>query len=172
MINILGASGSGKSTLETTLVEKGGFRRIIAFTTRSKRHYEVNGNHYNFVSDHEFNQKDLILKRVSGKFQYGIDAGSIDQTDGDITLGTFDINGIKELVRRGIDVKVVYLDVPDEIRRQRMINRGDDISIVNFKIEDDRGKFDLGSLNLEVVEFNMLSVIESVERVMKFIHNK
>ena len=57
IVTLTGPSLSGKSTLESLLV-KYGFSQVISTTTRQPRPYEVDGQHYYFVSVEKF-CKDL-----------------------------------------------------------------------------------------------------------------
>ena len=43
IIVLLGASASGKSTIERRLADNYGFEKIVSYTTRPKRHDEING---------------------------------------------------------------------------------------------------------------------------------
>lgn len=58
IIALLGASGSGKSTLESVLSDKYNLEKIVSYTTREKRDYEVNNNDYVFTTYETFN--DMI----------------------------------------------------------------------------------------------------------------
>jgi guanylate kinase len=49
-------SGSGKSTIVQSILKKGNFELSVSDTTREKRDYEVDGNHYNFVSVEKFKE--------------------------------------------------------------------------------------------------------------------
>lgn len=76
---IIGKSASGKDTILNKLIEKYNYKKIVPYTTRAPRKYEVNGDDYNFVSEEEFlkmvSNGDLIEFRsfntVNGKVLYG-----------------------------------------------------------------------------------------------------
>ena len=53
MILICGKTGTGKTEVQDQLV-KMGYERIVTYTTRPKRKGEINGIHYHFVSQTEF----------------------------------------------------------------------------------------------------------------------
>ena len=56
VIALVGASAVGKSTVESILEEEYGMRKGISYTTRPKRHYEVDGVHYYFTTEQYINQ--------------------------------------------------------------------------------------------------------------------
>ena len=49
-----GTTCSGKTTIADALTEKYGFNRIITTTSRPKREGEVDGLHYHFITQTEF----------------------------------------------------------------------------------------------------------------------
>ncbi|WGT80186.1 hypothetical protein QE150_00675 (plasmid) [Acinetobacter baumannii] len=55
-----GTTCSGKTTIADALTEKYGFNRIVTTTSRPKREGEVEGLHYHFITQTEFD----ALKRL------------------------------------------------------------------------------------------------------------
>ena len=55
-IILIGASGSGKSTIENILSEKHNYEKIISYTTRSPRDYEIDGVDYKFIDNKTFTE--------------------------------------------------------------------------------------------------------------------
>src|SRR5690554_5287809 len=80
-----GPDGSGRKTVsklvaESTLHMKG----IISYTTREKRHYELDGKDYHFVSSEEFKAAEergefLESVKIEGNY-YGIKEKDIQET--------------------------------------------------------------------------------------------
>ena len=66
IIALLGASGSGKSTLESILSDKYDLEKIVSYTTREKRDYEVNNKDYVFTSYETFN--DMINEDLFAEY--------------------------------------------------------------------------------------------------------
>ena len=66
IIALLGASGSGKSTIENMLADKFAFDKIVSYTTREKRDYEVNNKDYVFTSYKTFN--DMIDENLFAEY--------------------------------------------------------------------------------------------------------
>lgn len=81
---LLGMSGTGKSTIEEAILNKhhDSIERIISDTTRPKRDYEIDGFHYNFLSEEQFKQGidngAYIEYAVFNGWYYGINRHNID----------------------------------------------------------------------------------------------
>jgi guanylate kinase len=75
IITLTGPTASGKSTLEKLLVKRG-CRTIVSTTTRPMRAGEINGKHYHFVSDQEFDALretgGLVEHLEFGGYKYGV----------------------------------------------------------------------------------------------------
>ncbi|MCR5670140.1 MAG: guanylate kinase Gmk3 [Butyrivibrio sp.] len=154
MITILiGKSAAGKDTY-LNKCEKAGTKRIVTCTTRPKRKGEVSGRDYHFMSDKVFDtcKKDgmfvedreyhTLFKGVPAVWRYGSlkvsDAGSKDYgviLDVDGALSYIEHYGPE-------NIRILYLTVPDDIRRKRAKKRGSfDETEWNRRLLDDREKF-------------------------------
>ena len=130
--------------------ERKGFKKSISYTTRPKREGEVEGVAYYFVSEQDFfkirdhnkfiewqpfettiNDKKVIV-------YYGTTREHFD----DATLFIMTPAGLRDLpLEQRLKSMVIYLDIPEEIRRERLGMRigGDD---VETRIENDRNDFE------------------------------
>ena len=154
MLMILcGKSGSGKDAIQTKL-ERYGYHRLVSYTTRPMRENEKNGVTYNFVSKDQFlkmmesdqliewRSYNTLVNGVEDTWYYGLKKTSLCSY---ITYTVIlDIEGAKEAVRYyGADkCFVVYVDVPDDTRKERAVQRGSfDETEWNRRLEDDNIKF-------------------------------
>jgi guanylate kinase len=146
IIVITGPSGSGKTTLRRILNDKYGMPTLKNVTTRQKRPGEIDGVDYLFVTDAEFRRMrdggDLLeWVEYSGNY-YGL------KRTGDMRgVTVLETEGAKRLKRifPG-EVKIVYLEVPEQTRIKRMLDRGDPPSEVYKRIRKDRGRFEKSGL--------------------------
>jgi len=167
ILNIFGGGGSGKTTLQFTLLELvDASRKLVPFTTRKKRPNEINGVHYHFVTKEVFMRTGLVLKRHVCGLWYGVAYEDL-YSDG-ILVTTFDIKGMLDLQKMGLEVRVVYLNIPEPERTQRMLTRGDDAKLVTQRIMLDRQK-----IHCPPVVFLTLEVQEdltecTVQQVVEF----
>ena len=141
IIVITGPSGSGKTTLRRILNNEYGIPTLKNVTTRQKRPGEIDGVDYLFVTDAEFRrmmEKGLLLEWVeySGNY-YGL------KRTGDMRgVTVLETEGARRL--KGMfpgKVKIVYLEVPEQTRIKRMLDRGDAPSEVYKRIRKDRERF-------------------------------
>lgn len=143
-ICIVGASGSGKSTLVEHVKRDGSIVELISHTTRAPREKdnEIDGVHYYFVSDEEFDKIEKIEESpYSGQHRYCI---SVDEMNNKFEkhskiVSIVDINGatqIKEYCKdKDVVVKVVYIKTNLEIMEARMRNRGDSEESIKKRID-------------------------------------
>ena len=142
-IVIVGAGGSGKDHLRNKFIEKG-FKPNIAYTTRPQREGEIDGKDYNFISVGTFKNcininfwqeynifkdewyygtsfEDWESKQIFIKEPHGV--SMINPEDRKSTL-------------------VIYLAIPEEIRKERMNKRIGNADNVERRIDADRKDFE------------------------------
>ncbi len=133
VLTLTGPSCSGKSTLARALVETGQFREVISTTTRAPRPGEVNGVHYHFVTEDEF---DAISQgggfvesvRFSGAC-YGASTAEFNRchAQGKHAVIVCDQHGAEEINHyannHGWKLVSGFLDVPPHIAVERFCQR-------------------------------------------------
>ncbi len=127
--NISGSSGSGKTTLVAHLLSlyPSVYRKLISYTSRTKRSDEKNAIDYYFVKKEFFsNKSDFILERDRPDGFYAVLKKDLF-LDERIILTTFPPKGVLLLEEMGIQVNCFYLYVTPEECMRRMIQRGDSL---------------------------------------------
>jgi guanylate kinase len=136
LLCIMGRTACGKDSLVNKLCELTGARQIISYTTRPRRDNE--GETHIFVDDVQYQemQESGIIAAFTqiGEYKYWT---TIDQlADADIYI--IDYEGLKTLRKLNLpNVRLVsiYINTPDEIRKERAIGqRGDDK--IKFRARD------------------------------------
>ncbi len=132
LIVISGPGGVGKDTIiERLLAEDSRLRYSISYTTRPRRDYEVDGQHYTFVSEEEFEElvrrgEFLEHKTVNGHL-YGTSASRVEelQAQGWDVILKIDVHGAEEVRRKRPDGVFIFIAPPSmkELLRRR-ITRG------------------------------------------------
>lgn len=142
MIVLVGASASGKTEVAKKLVSDYGFTKVVTFTTRKKRSGEKNGKDYHFVSESSFQKKindNFFLEYTKyNDCYYGTSYSEI----GVNKVLIVDPNGLK--VYRGLnDTSIItfYILGDENIRKQRMMLRGDDPKDIENRLKNDRIQF-------------------------------
>ncbi|MBV2186219.1 MAG: guanylate kinase [Rhizobium sp.] len=131
MLVISSPSGAGKSTIARTLMERD--RKIgmsVSVTTRQRRQSEIEGVHYNFVSQREFERmrdSDSLLEwaEVHGNF-YGTprDPVELAMSEGRDMLFDIDWQGAQQLQdKMKADVVSIFILPPTMVELQSRLHR-------------------------------------------------
>jgi guanylate kinase len=142
---ILGQSGSGKSYLVNGLINLGE-KYSPKFTTRPMREGEKNGVDYNFLSNSEFekllNGCEIKVYQTflinDNTWYYGITKENYDNNNVFImTPDEFSL--LKEEERKRCFV--IYIDIDEDTRRNRLQLRNDNNDSIERRIEADKEDF-------------------------------
>lgn len=142
MIILIGPSASGKTEIAKILISSFGFKKFVTTTTREMRKGEINNVDYHFISKErfeEYKEQNLFIETVCyGKNYYGTYKAEIDNNKVLIVEPT----GLQEFLKLN-DPSIIsfYIDCDEDLRKSRMINRGDKIEDVEARIQLDRSHF-------------------------------
>lgn len=165
---LVGATCAGKTTLAEYMVKRG-FRRIITYTTRPKRDYEVDASKmspmevryadppadYFFVSLDEFDKakaNGYFAETTSYNASFGYcEYGSTveDWKSSDDTVCVLNPDGVRQLKREGYDIFVVYVNTSPAECLDRARQRGDDDEEIARRLGNDI--IDLRNFENEIV---------------------
>ena len=176
-IVLLGKTGSGKTAICDWLTENLRYEKIITYTTRPMRNGEVDGEDYHFVTDREFEEKDLILKTNIYGNKYGTCKNDLVGADNKIVI--VDPNGLDELrLLDGFSFVSVYVACPTHIRYSRCVRRGDSPMITLSRISSETYSFDGLVPDITVDNSNgtvypaVISILEKVKEVSDCSHHR
>ena len=132
LLCVLGRTASGKDSLVNKLCERTGLKQIISYTTRPRRENE--DDTHIFVSQYEYqtmltNGDVAVDTNIAGNYYWS----TIEQLY-ESNVYIIDYIGyqkLKELNLPNIRLVSIYINVPDNIREERALN----------KRRDDRSKF-------------------------------
>lgn len=138
MLIMTGASASGKTEIAKILIQKHGFQKMITYTTRPMWDNEKNGLDYHFITIEDFIEKTkqnfFIETTVYNNHYYGT-AFQDAAADKVLIVDTFGANELFE--RLGTKAVFFYLESKAEIRKERMIMRGDRLGDIKKRLEND-----------------------------------
>ena len=122
-----GPSGVGKSTIINELIKHKDLYFSISHTTREKRHNEIEGTDYFFVSIDEFNNliKDnfFIEYEQYGTDYYGTGKNQIDVSN-KITVLDVEVNGASKLLKNNKSFIGIFIDIENDELIRRLETRG------------------------------------------------
>lgn len=131
---IAAPSGAGKTSLVNALLEKNpGVELSISYTSRAKRPGEVDGQHYYFISDAEFETRQaagdfLESARVFGHY-YGTSKSFVNQklSAGINVILEIDWQGAEQIKASFSAAKSIFILPPSlDALRKRLQNRNQD----------------------------------------------
>lgn len=120
---IVGESGSGKTTIVDKLAETFDYKVLCSYTTRQPRH-EGDTDH-TFISLKEY--EDLPDKVATAEFNGNFYCATAEQVE-ESELYVVDKQGLielKEKYKGNKCIVAIYIQVPMEVRLERMLRRGD-----------------------------------------------
>ena len=139
---LVGKSGSGKNTVQDYLVKKYGLKPLLSYTTRERRFPEENTHTFITLQEYEgFKQTDFIAYTFYNGNHYFATKKQFEEAD----MYIIDLDGVEYISKLNLELEtpyvVIYLDVPEEIRRQRMESRNDDATAIEERLRYDEDAF-------------------------------
>ena len=168
MLVLIGPSGSGKTTIEEELIKRG-YKRAISCTTSYPRKGEKHALNYFFISEDKF--KENIQKGLMGEFSsykghlYGLPISEIKND----AVAVLEPNGYKTLKqKKNLSIYGCYLFCNEDVRRQRMLVRGDLPEQIEERILFDREWFQgMENETDMVIDTSYKTVEEIVDYILK-----
>lgn len=160
MIVLVGESACGKSSVQNELVDNWGYKKVITYTTRPKRDYEVAGKDYHFISEEEFLQlkeSNYFLETACyNGWYYGTAKKDCEVTIDDFSSGyAYEDNkvivltphGLRNLQKYantndGVEITAFYIKVPRRDRLIKILERNDNVDEAIRRNMSDVGQFD------------------------------
>jgi guanylate kinase len=140
-IAIVGAAASGKDYLRKRFMDRG-FVYGVSCTTRRPREGEVHGKDYYYLTNEEFDQgieNGLFVEWQSfNGWRYGLTKPEFERCDVMI-LNAEAVNLLDPEYRDRLFV--IYIDIDEEVRRERLILRNDRNDDIERRIRTDNEQF-------------------------------
>jgi guanylate kinase len=142
-IIICGKSASGKDYLRKSL-EKRGFIYAVPYTSRPQRKEEIDGKDYNFISETAFKNLSgsgfFFQQSVFNNWHYGVSKGQWFDGDDIFIMTPKDIKALNKESRESSFI--IYLDIPLDERKSRLIKRIDNNDSIERRILADENDFE------------------------------
>ena len=179
LVILSGVSGAGKDTIKKEIINKmENVVSIPSITSRPIRPGDVPGETYIFVSDEEFrkmiDEEGLYEFDIHHNHYYGVPRKLLDEkvNNGKIVIKDVDVNGTEHLVkklRKNMKVVTIFLKVPREELRRRLLERVDKPSEEEIQLRLSR--FDYEESKMENYDYviDNTNQEKTVKKVMEII---
>ena len=161
MLVLVGASASGKTDIAKILIEEYGYNKMVTTTSRKPRAGEIRGVDYNFISRKVFEnriQKNRFLEYVEYNLNY---YGTPKKGATKEKVLIVEPDGANSIYDHEIkDTVIVLLETEEETRKERMLERGDNLIEIIDRLEKDKEHFD--KKNLKHIDF-IVNTTESTQ---------
>ena len=144
LVLLSGVSGAGKDTIKKELIKRmDNLESLPSYTDRPPREGDIPGETYNFVTTEEFEKMiengDLYEYSLHHEHYYGTSKKLLNEkiNNGKIIVKDIEVNGTENLIKKlGNDTKLVtiFLKVDKEELKNRLINRGDNLSEADMQL--------------------------------------
>lgn len=168
VIVVTGTSGAGKGTIERILLERHPELELaVSATTRERRHSEVDGKHYWFLSDDEFDQRLAekgFLEYVT--FPWGQRSGTLRseidriRAAGRVPLLDLETDGALYVQKRVPGAVTIFVTAPtfEELERRLRARATESAGEIDERLELARQQLELAD------EFDHVIVNDDLER--------
>lgn len=178
LLCIMAESAAGKDKLINEMCKRNNLNQLTSYTTRQRRNNE--GNTHIFVNEDAYNKMKengiiAAYTYINGNHYWS----TVDQLyESDLyAIDPIGVESLKAMNLPNLKIITVYINVPEEIRKERAIARGDSIDIYRSRTLSERQQFrDMKkNMNVDYVipninfpnAYSVLKWIATVEGVFK-----
>ena len=152
MLVLVGASASGKTDIAKILIKDYSFKKMVTTTSRKPRFGEVNSIDYNFISKKVFENrvaKNKFLESVCYNDNYYGTPKKGATKDKVLIVDPVGANSIYDHEIK--DTVIILLETEENTRKDRMLERGDNLIEIIDRLEKDKEHFD--KKNVKHIDF-------------------
>lgn len=152
LVILSGVSGAGKDTIKKELIRTmNDVDSLPSYTSRSPRPGEQDGDAYHYISKEEFEQKikenEFYEYDLHHENYYGTSKKLLNDKikSGKIIVKDIEVNGTENLVNLLKDdtkIVTIFLKVSEQELRERLKNRGDNLSEEDIELRIGRLKYE------------------------------
>lgn len=170
MILLTGPSASGKTEIAKELTKIYGIKKVVTHTTREIRKGEIDGIDYHFVTKSEFiklkNEGNFVETTFYNNNYYGTSKKEL----GSDKVLVIDPVGKDSFLKLNNPKNIFFfINANKELRKKRMIERGDSSENIEQRLKKDETWFDKNSK--KGVNFIIINENKSLEEIAREIYN-
>lgn len=168
LIILISPSGGGKTAIFTKiLAENSEIKYSISFTTRKARANEIDGVHYNFVSEKTFlemkDSGDFLESAIVHGYWYGTSKSYINKVlKKNHIIMDIDVQGAKQIMNSDVDQVTVFILPPSrEVWLERLKGRGTDSEeVIQVRLESAEKEIQ------EIRDFQYLVINDDIDKAV------
>ena len=179
LVILSGVSGAGKDTIKKEVINRmENVVSIPSITSRPVRPGDVPGETYIFVSDEEFkkmiDENGLYEFDIHHNYYYGVPKKLLDEkvNNRKIVIKDVDVNGTEHLVeilRKNMKVITIFLRVPREELRRRLLERIDKPSEEEIRLRLSRFDYEESKMGNYDYVIDNINQEETIQKIIKII---
>ena len=182
LVILSGVSGAGKDTIKKELIKR--MENVISlpsYTSRNPRPGEEEGVQYHFITKEEFKDKinndEFYEYDLHHENYYGTSKKLMNEKiqSGKIIVKDIEVNGTENLIKKlANDTKLVtiFLKVDKEELKNRLINRGDNLTEAEIQLRLNRLEYEEDKIKLYDYVIKNDDFEKTVQVIMTIIENE
>ena len=142
LVCVMAESSAGKDSVFSKICELTEWTQLISYTTRPRRENE--GNTHVFVTENDYGAMrdagQVAAYTYINGYHYWSTVNQLYEHDFYL-IDPFGVKTLNELNLPNLRIITVYINVPEEVRKERAASRGDDINVYRSRSLSEREQF-------------------------------
>ncbi len=182
LVILSGVAGAGKDTIKRELIKRmENVETLPSFTSRPPREGDIEGETYCFVTKSEFEKMisndEFYEYDIHHNNYYGTSKKLLKEkiASGKIIVKDIDVNGTEhlvELLKNDTKIVTIFLRVPKEELRKRLVNRIDKPSEEEIILRLNRFDYEESKINVYDYVIKNNDLEKTVQIIMAIINNE
>ncbi len=181
LVILISPSGGGKTAIFTKiLAENSEIKYSISFTTRKARNNEIDGVHYNFISEEKFLEMkesgDFLESALVHGYWYGTSKSYINNMlKKNHIIMDIDVQGAKQIMNSDIDHITIFILPPSrEVWLDRLKGRGTDSDdVIQVRLESAEKEIqEIRDFQYLVINDDLDKAVNDIELIIRAEENK
>ena len=181
LVILISPSGGGKTAIFTKLLaENSEIKYSISYTTREARSNELDGVHYNFVSEKTFlemkDSGDFLESAIVHGYWYGTSKSYINNVlESNHIIMDIDVQGAKQIMNSDVDHITVFILPPSrKVWLERLKGRGTDSDeVIQVRLESAKKEIqEIRDFQYLVINDDLDQAVNDIETIIRAEENR
>lgn len=142
LVCVMAESSAGKDAVVSKICELTNWTQLVSYTTRPRRENE--GNTHVFVTETDYNAMrdagQVAAYTYINGYHYWSTIDQIYKHDFYL-IDPLGVRTLNELNMPNLRIITVYINVPEEVRKERAVHRGDNVNVYRSRSLSEREQF-------------------------------